>query len=205
MRTFGTANLARGLTALAASLCCSWAISASATTFVFDETGATVPGFVVAASISIDGSLADLPTISNIGNPGPYNFFPLLAFDITLPSLAGEGHYTLANFSPPQGFPPEFPRWSISPSGIDYFNATDTSDFSIKGFGALSAIEFESDGPTNPAACEFTGVCIASGHWEPVAVAEPAGAGALLAGLLGAVYAVRRREWFSRRTGGEGF
>jgi hypothetical protein len=198
MQACGAANLAKGLAVAAAWLWCSVAISASATTYVFDQTSSSVPGFVVAASLSISGGLADLPTISNIGNPGPYNFSPLSAFDITLPSLVGEGHYILADFSPPQGFPPEFPQWSISSNGIDYINATDTSDFIIKGFGALSTIEFESDGPTNPSACESTGVCIATGQWDPVSAAEPAGATLLLAGLLGSALARRKRKWSVR-------
>ena len=64
------ANVAKALAALAAGLWCSAAVSASATTFAFDQTGTTVAGFVVDASISIDGTLADLPTISNSFNPG---------------------------------------------------------------------------------------------------------------------------------------
>jgi hypothetical protein len=201
MRAFGAASRAKGLMALAAVLCCSAAISASATTFVFDETGSTVPGFVVAASISIDGSPADLPMISNIGNPGPYNFSPVLAFDITLPAVVDQGQYSLANFTA-EGIPPfDFPRWTISPAGVTYYNATDTSEFVITGFGALSTIAFESDGPTNPPNCEVAGACVASGHWDPVATAEPAGATLLLAGALGAVAALRRRNRLAPRRG----
>jgi hypothetical protein len=191
MPAFRTANMGGGLAALAAGLWCSAAVSASATTFAFDQSGSTVPGFTVNASISIDGTLADLPTISNVGNPGPYNFSPLSAFDFTTPSSL-EGHYTLADFTMPI-YVMAYPRWSISATGISYFNITDTSDFIISGFGAASTIEFESDGATIPADCHFTGRCIASGSWDPVVAPEPASAVLLLSGLLGGALPLRKR------------
>lgn len=180
-----------GVAALAAILWCSAASSASATTFVFDQTGSTVPGFVVAASITIDGTLADLPTISNINNPGPYDFSPLQALDITLPSP--EGHYTLADFTAPT-YVGQFPEWSISPDRIDYLNRTDTTDFTIGGFGTASTIGFVSDGPTIPPDCERSAQCIATGNWDPVAAPEPASALLLLAGLLGSALPLCRRD-----------
>lgn len=191
--------MATGLVALAAGLWCSAAVSASATIFVFDQTGTTVPGFVVDASISIDGTLADLPTISNSFNPGPYDLSPLSAFSFVT-SSSFEGHFTLADIIAPMPYPTGFPRWSISPAEISFFNTTDTSDFMITGFGLGSTIEFESDGSTIPAACHFTHQCIATGNWDPVA--EPASAVLLLSGLLGGALPLRKRirsAWAARR------
>ena len=200
MPAFRRANIARGMAALVAGLWCSAAVSASATTFVFDQTGSTVPGFVVSASISIDGTLADLPTISNSFNPGPYDLSPLSSFSFVTPSSL-EGHFTLADIIAPIPYPAGFPRWSISPTEISFFNMTDTSDFFIKGFGSVSTIEFESDGPTIPADCMLTGHCIATGSWDPVAAPEPASAVLLLAGLLGGALPLRKRIRSARPAG----
>jgi len=193
MRIFPATNLARALAGMAAGLYCLLAIPASATSFVFDETASSVPGFFVSASITINDGFADLPSVSNRGNPGPYPFgngFALQAFDIILPAVPSEAHYTLADFTA-SGFPFDFPQWSISPDGITFINKSDTTDFFIRGFDPLSTIQFESDGPTVPPDCHFTGRCIASGHWVPVP--EPSSA-ALLITVIGIAFALRKRD-----------
>lgn len=200
MPACGEARLGKRLAVLAAALCFSVAGSAFATTFVFDQTGSTVPGFVVAASLSINGPFADLPMISSSTNPGLYDFSPLSAFNITLPGPVGENHYTLADFTAPTHLL-TYPDWSISPAGIDFINVTDTTDFLIGGFGVASTIGFDSDGPTTPTDCMTTGRCISTGNWDPVAAPEPASAVLLLAGLLGAALPLRKRMRAARPLG----
>jgi hypothetical protein len=197
MRIFLSTNLVRFLTGMATVLSCLLASPGSATTFVFTETSSSVPLFFVNSSITINGGFANLPTIQN-GPPTP-SFGNLIAFDITLPSLVGEGHYTLADFTDSCQTPScangsifSFPMWNISPGGIGFINKTDSTDFFISGFGSLSTIQFDSDGPTAPSDCEETGSCIATGHWD--AVPEPATATLLIAGLLGTALALRKRN-----------
>ncbi|MGH7048359.1 MAG: PEP-CTERM sorting domain-containing protein [Stellaceae bacterium] len=173
---------------LAVGLWCAATVPALATTFVFDQTGSTVPGFVVSATISVGGTLADLPSISNQNNPGPYDFSPLSALDITLPTLGGD--YTLADFTP-RGSVLDYPQWSISRSEISFIDQLDNNEFNI-AFGPASTILFESDAPTEPPECHFTGRCIASGNWDPVP--EPASSLLLLASLIGGALSLRRRR-----------
>ncbi|HTV44458.1 MAG TPA: hypothetical protein VMF05_04000 [Stellaceae bacterium] len=185
MSGFRCMDLARSAVMLAVGLWCGATVPASATTFVFNQTGSTVPGFVVSASISVDGTLADLPSISNLANSGPYDFSPLSALDIILPTLGGD--YTLADFTS-RGAVLDYPQWSISPSAINFVDQFDANEFNI-AFGATSTILFESDAPTEPRECHTTGRCIASGTWDPVS--EPSSSLLLLAGLIGSALTLR--------------
>ena len=204
MRMFVAANLARGLATIAMGLCSFLAAPASGTTFLFEQTMSSVPGFFVSSAITIDGGFADLPTVSNFNNPGPYPFgdgFALKDFVIVLTSGGGGRGYTLADFTAQclaqpcsGGGPPFFPQWHISPTRIDFVDKIDQSDFIINGFGALSTIGFDTDAPVFP--CNETGRCIATGIWAPIP--EPASVMLLIAALIGTALGLRKRNLAER-------
>jgi hypothetical protein len=98
-----TATIASVLTgpAIVVAFCCFLATPGMATTFVFDETSSSVPGFVVTSSITVNNTFTDLPAVTNVNNNGPYPFdddYPLQAFSITVPG--GQGTYILSDFTP---------------------------------------------------------------------------------------------------------
>lgn len=154
----------------AAILCCSFAVPARATLFVYDQSSASVPGLSISASLTVNGGLSDLLTMNQ--STAPIDFGNLLAFNL----LAPDGvTYTLANFVAPSSL--GFPLWSISPDGI-WFNNTQ-SDFAISF--AAGTIKFDTDAPSNPRDCGITGRCATAGHWD--AIAEPGGTALILTGL----------------------
>jgi hypothetical protein len=164
---------------------------ASAALYVFEQEGpSSHPDDVsFSASISVDGSLADLPTIwNNQPLTPPLDFGKLLAFFFSVGETAGLDNYdtTLANFTLLEGGE-SLPLWSISPLGI-MFTEIDY-DFLIDGFGPASTIEFSSDGGP----C-FLERCSATGRWvAAVDVPEPLTIWMLAAGLfLMGAYRVRR-------------
>lgn len=151
-------------------------------TFVQDPTVGT-PGFEASATITIagGGTPADLPTLSNFNNPGPYDFAPLTALMIAFPSVPNLGPYTLADFTAAATMFPNFgfPAWSISPSDVTFFNRADAEAFDIMGFGALAApITFATD---LGGLCGGGSACTAFGGWEPVP--EPGSAASSIAAL----------------------
>jgi hypothetical protein len=58
--------------------------SAVPVTYVYNQTSSTFPNFNVVGSIVINGGLSDLPTVSNVGNSGPYDFGNLLGLNLSL-------------------------------------------------------------------------------------------------------------------------
>ena len=169
-----------------------FSLPASATTFAFIQTGATdisgnpVPGFTVNASITINGTLADLPTICNQGwgsggcgpgggDPPPYNFAPLQDLKI---SWSGGGKADLSEFTAacivatPLCNDVGYPAWHISPNEIAFTDFTDSFFFDIKGFGTASSILVMADGDIEPGICFLTMThCTGIGDW--VSVPEP--------------------------------
>lgn len=155
-----------------ASLCCVVASPARATLIVYEQTSASVPGLSISASMTVNGGLSDLPTLNQSSTP--IDFGNLLGFDLLAPNGVT---YTVADFVAPSAF--GFPLWNISPSGISFIDATDSSDFIISF--ALGTIQFETDGPSTPPDCQRTGACITTGYWS--AIAEPSSTALILVGL----------------------
>lgn len=163
-----------------------------ATTFTFVQTQSNVAGYEVDASISINGTLADLPTICNLSrceNPqltGPYNFSPMLAFTLTSSEPPPLQPISLDDFTEAclnvmtckfVGFP----DWGVSPQSIFFVDGIDQNEIKITGFGQTSSIAVLSDfsGP-----CPGGG-CVVFGYWEPVP--EPASAPLLLSGMIAVI------------------
>jgi hypothetical protein len=189
----------------AACLCALLAapISASAAIYKFVQTGvSTVPDPDITpptftAWIEVNGTLADLPTMSSADlwpfdpdNLAPIDYGNLLGLSIfTTASFPGSVPVTLADF----GYPLNdftFPMWWISPQGL-YINSADNEfEFWIDGFGNSSMIGHRSDGGD----CYLTiPACEAPGRW--VTVPEPGTVWILAASLVVlSGCAVRRRR-----------
>ena len=144
---------------------------ACATLLVYEQTSASVPGLSISASMTVDGGLADLPTLNQSSTP--IEFGNLLQFALSAPNGVT---YTLANFVVPSNF--GFPLWSVSPSGIDFIDATDANDFFISF--AAGTIQFDTDGPSD-LGCNVTRACVTTGTWK--SIAEPSSTALILVGL----------------------
>jgi PEP-CTERM motif len=159
------------------------AAPAFATLFVFHQTSAIPTGAKVVASISINGSLSDLPTITmeccTIEPPSsPIDFGNLLAFDLQTVGF----EYTLSDFKPACFVGPDclYGSWSISPTEIDFGDTSD--DFHISLSGSPATIIYNSDALLG--FCPETGPsysCEATGTWDPVP--EPATNWVFMTGL----------------------
>jgi hypothetical protein len=159
-------------------------VSAWATLFVFEQESASLPGLSVSASITINGGFSDLPTVNS--HSSPIDFGNLLALSFVAPGAIA-GTYSLSDFVAPPPFH-NFPLWSINPTRIDFVDALDSNDFHMMGFGAISQITLNTDGPF---LCHRTGACVVTGIWEPAP--EPASL-ALFATGLAAIALVHRRK-----------
>lgn len=157
------------------------AACAAPITYVYNQTSSTVPGFNVTGSIVLDTSIAGTLPVSNVGNPGPYDFGNLLSFNITLQGL----NFSLSDFTAQNMF--GFPIWTInSPFDVFFVDRFDNNDFLIAG----GSIAYNSDGRTP---CTTTGACKAEGVWAAVPVPEPFSLSLFGVGVLGAA-AVRRHR-----------
>jgi hypothetical protein len=180
--------------------------SARADLFVFHQTSATVSDLSVSSSISINGNLSDLPTVTSRSNP--INFGDLK--DLFLSTNGYPTPFSLADFCPSSPGGPVacnrelsyqgFPDWFISPSAIDFIDARDENQFDITGFGASSTIYVASDYEGSPD-CGITGRCFVTGYWA--LVPEPPALALLITGLLALGFIGLRRaatRWYAGST-----
>lgn len=174
------------------------ATPARAYDLTFHQTSSSVPGLSVSASIDVDGG--PLPTLDN-SVPGPYDFGPLVGFDITIPAIMA--HHTLADFTDEADPAFLYPQWSISPAEIQFTDAFATNHFEIDfgSFGAPSVpgtISFVTD-DMNLEPCVMSGVCYVAGDFiaEGFSIPEPWSANVFGIALLslGASILSRRRLW----------
>jgi hypothetical protein len=165
---------------------------AGATTYVFEQTSASVPGLIVTGEMPINGGFADLPTLSNFCHApcGPVDYGNLLAFEMSAPlSFIA---FTRANLTQSPD-PTAFPMWDIAPDGATSFGGPgirfNNSHSDIFDFGWENAtIQTDTD---SGSPCFFTGACRVTGHWVAVGVPESSSL-TLLAGALLGLYAIRR-------------
>lgn len=148
--------------------------SAHAGLFVFHQTSTTVTDLVVSSSITINGSLSDLPTISCNGTctENPIDFGNLVG--LSLSQNAFQRQFSLGDFFAPTN-PSEFPypMWYISPTAIDIIDVSDSDQFDIAGLGANSTIYVASDETGNPN-CGESGRCHVTGYWALVSESSSA-------------------------------
>ena len=186
MKFVASTVMALGLTGMTAT------VHAEPITYQFVQTGATLPGLNLHASITLEDPLGGLPTLSCTLSAGQYSppcpiddFGNILALTFDRgASLAG--HYSLFDFhtSNPGPFPFAFLSWSISPTLISFNNSID--DFLISGAGTAGpgSIRLRSDVGTCSQGSPGGGdLCIATGEWTPVP--EPPTAIAIAIGILG--------------------
>lgn len=155
------------------------------TVFTFSQSSSSFPGLQVQASIDVNGTFADLPTISS-SLPNP-SFGTLLSFSLDQNVFGNPTAFTLSNFITPGSGVGDYNNWSISPSAIFFSGGLfDGDSFSITGLAATTTtIHLDSDDPFN-SECFPTGACYVTGTWDSaqIAVPEPASLSLLLLPLV---------------------
>jgi MYXO-CTERM domain-containing protein len=173
------------------------------TVFTFSQSTASIPGLQVQASVEVNGTFANLPTISS-SLPNP-DFGNLISFSLSQNAFGNPSTFTLANFMSPGYGANDYFNWSISPGGIFFSGGIGDGDsFEITGLTSnLATIHLDSDNPYI-SSCFNSGTCYTTGTWiDPPAasVPEPTSLSLLLplVMLLGLVsWRIRRRAVRSR-------
>ncbi len=180
----------RRLILAAAFSCLALPASAVPITYQYQQNGQSLPRLAIHTFITIDGTFANLPTITCAPCPDgtPINLNPLIGFTFFAPSGRV---FTLANFSDEIVFPTPSgePLWTISPSQIKYIDVFEAFDINL----ASGLIHYDQDGI---GLCGASGVCVTSGTFAPVvpvATPEPATWMLFLTGLAAIGVAHRRR------------
>ncbi len=180
----------RRLLLAAAFSCLALPASALPITYQYNQNGQSLPGLAIHAFITIDGTFANLPSLTCAPCPDgtAINLSPLLGFTFFAPSGSV---FTLADFTDELVFPSPsgHPLWTISPTSISYLNLFES--FSINLLNGL--IHYDQDGI---GLCGASGVCVTSGTFAAapvVATPEPATIVLLVTGLAAIGVAHRRR------------
>ena len=183
--------------------------SAQASVFDFVETASTVPGLTITAELDIagNGTLADLPTLSSPPCVGCTDFGDLDGLSLAWsaspppPPNAAGAQFSLADFTAPitdsgcgQIELCGLPRWSISPSAIEFINSKGHGDldFFILGIDTPSTTIRVDEAGQFGSACFVGGACVQTGFWRQVSVDEPAPSVLWLLPLLAGTLVVRR-------------
>jgi len=153
-------------------------------TYQFVQSGTSLPGLTIPASLTIDGTFADLPTISCTPcSPRGFEFGPLSALSVNIPTNIT---YTLADFTGVPLGPSLVPQWWISPTEIRYFD--DFEGFAIDLVTPSISYSSDSYAPCFLAPCIVTGTFEAERAIEdapsPAAVPEPGTIFLVLTGLV---------------------
>ena len=90
----------------------------AATIYGFDQTSASVPGLIVTGEMTINGGVADLPTLSNLCHApcGPVDYGNLLAFAMSSNFTGQFTRHDLMQSPDPTAFPHGISRPTAAPT-----------------------------------------------------------------------------------------
>ncbi len=182
----------RRLLLAAAFSCLALPASAVPITYQYNQNGQSIPGLAIHAFITIDGTFANLPSLTCAPCPDgtALNLSPLIGFTFFAPSGSV---FTLADFRTQivDPFPSPTPLWTIGPTNISYINLFESFNINLTN----GLIHYDVDGI---GACGITGTCVTSGTFAPVvpvATPEPTTWLLFVTGLAAIGVAHRRRNW----------